>query len=117
MTALQSKAGWKWYGFPGHYICADRCKYHLCTSIAGKYLVSTVGLFVIDPLNNPDGIEEVGVGRLFETMVFGMDGEDEFGNPNRESDSLECVGYNDSMDAERGHYAMCEKYAAEVTAA
>jgi hypothetical protein len=45
-----SRAGWKWYGFAGHHICSERCVYHLTTAIHGRYLVSTVGRFIPDPL-------------------------------------------------------------------
>lgn len=108
---MASQAGWKWYGFPGHYICASRCQYHLTTAINGKYLVSTVGRFVVDPLRDPERIEEVGHGRKYETMVFEMDGEDENGDPKRGRDSIDMNPYDESVDAERGHYAMCEKWA------
>jgi hypothetical protein len=89
---------WKWYGHPGHFICARWCRFHLCTEI-GPYVVSTVGEYwpgrevreihadVVDPgwlMVNRSlkgdafdsaymkrfGFEEIGHDRTFETMVF-----------------------------------------------
>jgi hypothetical protein len=40
MTIPQSE--WRWFGSPGHFICARDCRFHLCTQI-GAVLVSTVG--------------------------------------------------------------------------
>ena len=81
---MNSKSGWKWYGFAGHFICGSRCQYHLATNINNKYLVSTVGKFVPDPLHFPNNIDTIGAGKddYFETYVFNIDGEDEHGNPN-----------------------------------
>ena len=36
---------WIWFGTPGHFICANYCRFHLCTRV-GDYLVSTVGEYV-----------------------------------------------------------------------
>jgi hypothetical protein len=33
---------WEWYGHAAHFICGDKCRFHLATKI-GRYLVSTVG--------------------------------------------------------------------------
>jgi len=103
---------WIWYGFGGHFVCRDRCGYHLCTRIGG-YLISTIGHFVRDwhkdsnvtPLRcEPDS--------FYETMVFTCYGEDDDGNPNitdHNPIAEEC--YVKSIDAERGHRAYCERYA------
>lgn len=110
---LQSQAGWKWYGFAGHHICGARCQYHLTTSVNGAYLVSTVGRFVPDPLRDPHKTSTVGSGRDFETFVFAMSGDDENGDPIITSrEPVDTDGYATSIEAERGHYAMCEKWAA-----
>ena len=110
---MKSREGWKWYGFPGHHCCGSRCQYHLSTNIGNKVLVSTVGRFVPDPLRNPEKTDTVGTGRDFETMVFKIDGEDENGDPKVVdwSEALDSDGYNSSLHAESGHYAMCEKWA------
>lgn len=108
---MTSMAGWKWYGFPGHHCCGDRCQFHLTTSIGGRYLVSTVGRFVPDPLRKPDVTGTVGSDRLFESMVFDMTGDDENGDPQiSDFNGIDMMPYNTSIDAERGHYAMCRKY-------
>lgn len=109
---MKSRAGWKWYGFAGHHICGARCQYHLCTSIGGTVLVSTIGRFVPDPLREPDKTDSVGSGRDYETMVFEIDGESESGDPAVVSwIEIDTDGYSSSIEAERGHYAMCEKFA------
>ncbi len=93
---------WKWYGKPGHFICADQCKFHLCTKV-GRYLVSTVGemwlsrrsreihaeVYEIKWLQENKhllgdafdsaymkkfGYEDIGCDRKYETMVFRFKG-------------------------------------------
>lgn len=60
---------WKWFGYPGHFICAARCQFRMCTQV-GSYLISTVGDY------RPDGVdgerETIGAGKesFFETYVF-----------------------------------------------
>jgi len=106
---------WKWYGFAGHHICGTRCQFHLTTSIGERFLVSTVGQFVPDPLRAPETTQEVGADRHFETMVFEIDGDDDNGNPAIKD--YECVGmegYNDSLEAEKGHHILCERYSQVV---
>lgn len=41
-AAACSPSSWEWYGHPAHFICGDKCRFHLATKV-GKYLVSTVG--------------------------------------------------------------------------
>lgn len=89
---------WKWFGHAGHFICADKCRFHLTTKV-GKYLVSTIGewwpergsreiharVYDADWLaknvhlkgNEFDfaymkkfGFETIGFDRKYETMVF-----------------------------------------------
>ena len=110
---MKSMDGWKWYGFAGHHCCGSRCQYHLATNIAGRVLVSTIGRFVPDPLREPGKTDTVGTGRDFETMVFEINGEDESGDPAVSSwiETLDSAGYNASLEAEAGHYALCEKWA------
>ena len=75
--------------------------------------MSTIGRFVPDPLRHPEKTDTVGNGHDFETMVFRIDGEDENGDPRVVSwgDTLDSDGYSSSIDAEHGHYAMCNKWA------
>jgi len=109
----KSLAGWKWYGFPGHHICSNRCVFHLATNIKDLFLVSTIGHFIPDPLKQPNKIENVAVdGAQYETMVFSIVGEDDFGNPKRLSYSeIKTQRYVDSISAEKGHYDICTEYA------
>lgn len=89
---------WEWFGSPGHFICADKCRFHLTTKV-GKYLVSTVGELwperglreihakIYDPqwfkanvslkcdyfdaaYMERFGFEDIGCDRKYETMVF-----------------------------------------------
>lgn len=107
---MQSRQGWKWYGFAGHFIMSSRCAYHLATLIGGRYLVSTVGALRVDPEQGE--FDNVNTSHKFETMVFECDGEDQHGNPNIIDcgNCLELSNYNDSKAAELGHYHLCEAY-------
>lgn len=102
---MQSGSGWKWYGFPGHFVGGRNCAFHLCTVVNG-YLVSTLGAYRPDSSNKN---ETVGLGRYYETMVFTCPGDDENGDPIM-GDEVEMQGYNESLEAERGHYRVCWKY-------
>jgi hypothetical protein len=91
-------SNWKWFGHAGHFICADKCRFHLTTKV-GKYLVSTVGEYwperVVREIHaevhdkkwfaenrnlkgdyfdhaymKKFGFEEIGCDRKYETMVF-----------------------------------------------
>lgn len=107
LADLKSGPDWKWYGFACHFFGGRNCGYHLATRI-GKYLISTVGAY----RPKSDGKEEeVGINRLFETMVFECGGDDQDGNPRVASWSeIDGDGYNDSREAEIGHYKTCWKY-------
>lgn len=102
---------WKWYGYSGHFIGGSQCAYHLATRI-GKFLVSTVG----DYRPRSEGGKKVQIGAgddaFYETYVFACDGEEDTGDPII-PDFTEIDGerYAESIDAERGHYRYCEKYA------
>lgn len=89
------------YQRPGHFICADRCKFFRHTHV-GRYCVSTVG----DMHLTPDGPrEEIGWRRFFETMVFDLKARG--GVRWREKDAS---SYNDAHAAELGHEAMVKKW-------
>lgn len=140
---------WKWFGNAGHFICSRNCQFHLCTQVK-CYLVSTVGQLwldrssreihasVYDPKwlsqnihlkgDNFDdeymkkfGYEEIGYGRLFETMVFkaGKPCSDEkcaCGLPEIEGYELDSAAYNTTKDATAGHLEMCKKWEKELNA-
>lgn len=63
MSITKTERGWA-----GHFICADRCRYHrntLLTNGARHLVVSSVGNLVIDRK-----IDSVGHERWYETMVW-----------------------------------------------
>lgn len=120
---------WQWFGHAAHFICGRWCRFHLATQV-GPWLVSTVGQYVHPRhgkgtevgesawlAKNPNG-EEIGFGRFYETMVFRA------GEPCTAKDcgcglptladasEQDSSGYNDAGAATRGHYAMCDKWAA-----
>lgn len=88
---------WKWYGLAAHFICGDRCQFHLATTIGG-YLVSTIGAMLSDSsvreinakvrgielegkgdAREADymqklGFENIGAWGKYETMVFPWNG-------------------------------------------
>ena len=119
---------WKYFGNPGHFICARWCRYHLCTQV-GPFLVSTVGEFVHPRHGKGSEIleakwlkdnwpgEEIGCDRKYETMVFeaGTPCEAEgcdCGLPSpADLSELDVAGYNVPGDAARGHHEMCLKWA------
>ena len=117
---------WKWFGSAGHFICAQWCRFHLCT-LVGEYLISTVGEYV-HPRHgmgseqkeaewteeNFPG-EDIGCDRKYETMVFETKGvctaEDcNCGLPTIKSTELDANGYNLAGNATKGNYEMCEKW-------
>ncbi len=133
---------WEWFGSAGHLIVASECRFHLCTlvgpwlvSTVGEWLpdsgswhiyAETRGVTIegrgdarrSDFLNKV-GFIEIGCGRLYETMVFRTSGE-RCSLPECDCEQpvvsdwseLDSDGYNLRGDAQRGHYAMCEKVAA-----
>lgn len=70
---LHPRESWVWQGSAAHFICGDRCRFHLAT-IVGPWLVSTIGEYVsvLDTQRQGEsaGTSEVGYRRLYETMVF-----------------------------------------------
>ena len=105
------KSKWKWYGYAGHFIGGKSCSYHLSTRI-GKYLVSTIGDY--RPFGKRGERETLGSDddSWFETYVFRCDGESEHGDPILASwAEIDGERYAVSIEAERGHYRYCEKYA------
>lgn len=92
------KSKWVWMPHPAHFICGDRCRFHLSTYVGG-YIVSTIGEMWSDSrvrrllasTEDPNwyrsneqlkgdvydsahmkrfGFEEIGCDRKYETMVF-----------------------------------------------
>lgn len=137
------KGEWQWLGYAAHLIVGRNCQFHLATVI-GDHLVSTVGEYVPDaPVREifaesrgvdlkgmgdsrladymrKVGFEEIGAGRLYETMVFRVSGEVctdpecNCGGPTVEEWSeLDANGYNERGEATRGHMEMCERWASK----
>lgn len=79
-----AKSEWIWFGHAGHLIVAQWCRFHLCTLI-GDIMVSTVGEYVPE-----EAVREI----LHDYM------------------RKEGKGYNHAGHAARGHYELCEKWAA-----
>jgi hypothetical protein len=108
---------WVWCGYPGHMIASDSCLLHLHTRV-GDYRVSTVGDYHPSDLHDPRGgrtkeAQNIGVGRKYETFVFRVSGDGEHGEGEVDDwGEIDAEGYNEAVDAERGHMAMCRKYAA-----
>lgn len=92
----------KYFGHAAHFICGDKCQWHLATQV-GRYIVSSVGELwperssreihakIYDPkwlaenqqrkgdefdfhYRKRFGFDEIGCGRKYETMVFKIDG-------------------------------------------
>lgn len=104
-----TKEVWRWYGTAGHFIGAQSCCFHLHTRV-GTYRVSTVGCY--HHADDPDCQQppvEIGLGRLYETMVFRLAADDFEGDPH-DWIELDSDGYNDPDEAEAGHLRMCEKW-------
>lgn len=99
---------WIWHGLAGHFIGAHDCCFRLNTEI-GDYAVSTVGCWH-SVLARGDEPQEIGSGRTYETMVFRLE-------DGQISDwtELDSDAYNDGASAERGHMAMCRKFATHPT--
>jgi hypothetical protein len=91
----------QWFGQPGHFIGADKCRFHLHTHVNG-HCISTVGEYYPDPGGRA---ETVGSDRFYETMVF--DEEDAGAGQH-----VDFAAYNDHRSADAGHAAMVEKWAA-----
>lgn len=101
---------WVWCGLPGHFVGGRDCRLHLSTRV-GDLRVSTVGDYH-PPGHTEDGPKEIGWGRLYETMVFPVDGHGLHGEGGIAGDELICEAYNAPEDAEAGHMRLCREAAA-----
>lgn len=103
---------WKWYGSPAHFVGRADCTFHLATEV-GEYLVSTVGDYWPTGGAVESQAQEIGSGRLYETMVFRFKDRCPCGcrMPLAEGNPLDAVGCNDSDTANKTHLNLCRKYA------
>ncbi len=137
-----TKDKWIWMGHPAHFICSYDCRFFLATKV-GKYIVSTVGEYFPDaPIREifaesrkikiegigdarrndymkKIGFEELGPGRLYETMVFKAVKSSKKGDRACAScpfqmasgSDLDFTGYMTGKEAYEGHMKMCKKWA------
>lgn len=107
------RSAWEWFGYPGHFIAADSCRFRLCTKV-GRYLISTVG----DYFDSRDVRQTLGAGSesFFETYVFEAGppcavegcgcGQPALANAS-EIDGERCAT---AAEAQSLHIQYCEKY-------
>ncbi len=128
--SIVPQSEWEWFGDPGHFICGQWCRFHLCTKV-GEWLVSTVGAYVHPRhgmgsetkeaewlMDNWPG-EDIGYNRKYETLVFRVTGKctDEAckcGMPTFDGSETDGEGYGTAGEAAAGHLALCLKYASIV---
>jgi hypothetical protein len=107
---------WEFFGSPLHFCASFNCHFHLGT-LVGPWVVSTVGEYVPYPEKSRYIFEEIGSGRTYETFVFRATGERceriecNCDQPEWTGSEVDSEGYTERGDAQRGHYAMCEKWA------
>lgn len=108
----QSK--WIWFGHAAHYICARRCRWHLCTQV-GQWLVSSVGDFRI---KDDEAMSPIGLEHFFETMVFRAEPnlctapDCQCGMPKIVKwQEEEVLTYQTAGEAAAGHMRLCTKWA------
>lgn len=115
---LYPRASWIWQGSAAHYICGDRCAFHLATVI-GPWIVSTVGEYrSISGLakhgeNAPH--ETIGVDRFYETMVFRIgpkcEAKDCTEHHIDSGKNLDFAPANDRAEAHANHERLCALWA------
>jgi len=92
----------------GHFCGASLCRFRLNTYVNG-YIISTVGEYVS---GNRTKFEEIGLNRLYETMVFEAVKSNHKCCPyeiNLDKE-VDFEGYNDAESATKGHYDMIKKW-------
>lgn len=123
MRELQRRAAWVWMPHAAHFCAARYCMFHLATVVGnGRWVVSTVGDYrpgkAGDRPRNGDQPEQIGAGRLYETMVFRAEhrkGEKPHDlcclyDAVTSDGEMDMDAYIHGGDATRGHLAMCEKW-------
>lgn len=103
---------WKWFGFPGHFIASDSCRFRMCTQV-GKFLVSTVGAYRPKPSSLDT---DIGYGRKFETFVFKAGAPCKLKDcgclmPEINGSEIDSLPANTAGDAQTNHMKLCRKYA------
>lgn len=134
------KENWVWMPHAAHLIVGNDCRFILATYV-GKYIVSTVGELWPDRvvreihakvhdsrwfLENKNlrgdnfnvayfekfGFETIGVGRIYETMVFKAKKSTLKCCPYRiiSGEDIDFGGYNKPEEASEGHMKLCRKW-------
>lgn len=131
------KEKWIWMPHAGHFICGNDCRFVLNTYV-GKYIASTVGelwadsrvreikadcrkIKIVGMGDSWDadymkkiGFDEIGFGRMYETMVFHARRADKEDGccpwRMKSGHELDFKGYNDAEEARKGHQKLCEKW-------
>lgn len=131
------KENWVWMPHAAHFICGNDCRFVLSTYV-GKYIVSTVGEYSPDRevkkihaesrgvviqgrgdwwdanFYKKFGFIEVGLDRVYETMVFKAkkSGKDCKGCPYtiESGENIDFGAYNKVGDAFKGHMKLCKKW-------
>lgn len=97
--------------FKGHLIVADMCRFFRTTDVDGKWRVSTIGDY--HP-GGQDKADTIGIGRLYETMVFRLGREVcKCGCKApivAQWSELDFEGYNTKLAATRGHLKMVRRW-------
>jgi hypothetical protein len=111
------KEQWEWFGYAGHFICADWCKFRMCTKV-GDFLVSTVGDYHMPIRGEEQGPRKtIGAGddAFFETYVFnagprcsakGCD----CGQPTIDGSEIDGERCATAGEAQKLHMAKCLEY-------
>ena len=104
---------WKWCGFPGHFIAARWCRFHLTTRV-GNVLISTLGDY--RPCSEKHERDTLGAASdsFYEVMVFPVIDNDVCyaGDPDT-SNSLLQERFATPEEAEKRHMELCGLYAAK----
>lgn len=114
---LFPKEKWIWMPHPGHFCGSFDCRFHLNTYVGG-YIVSTVGEYYPDSKvreilgrENDRKFEEIGLDRLYETMVFEAVKSNHKCCPyEMRSGEKDFLGYTNADDAYEGHLTLCKKW-------
>jgi hypothetical protein len=99
----------RYRGHPGHFVCADRCLWHLHTEVQG-FKVSSVGDFRPQLGKQADFVgklEQLGAGYFYESHVYALDA---VGRELTPGVPIETRAYQTASEAEAGHAELVDKY-------
>lgn len=93
---------WTWHGRAGHFVAANKCRFHLHTHVS-KYCISTVGEYF--PYGWDGEMETMNAYNYYETYLNDY-------NPKKEIIEKHGIKitYTDTLEqAEKAHIDMCHK--------